>query len=135
MRTPKFLLVATILAMCMGFFATRANAEQRSGRRLRATLQGFNETPANSTPPGVRSPSSVMMKPPSRFELNYSDLVADSLARAYPPGPDGVAEGVMIFLRHPNPPHSTRSCPTREGTVTGTVTSADVIGPTAGTPR
>ena len=131
MKTPKFLVVATILTICVGFFVTRANADQGSGRRLRATLQGFNETPANSTP-ATGSFRAVISDDETSitFELNYSGLVADSLFAHIHLGQKGVAGGVMIFFcDNSNPPHSTRSCPTREGTVTGTVTSADVLGP------
>ena len=60
------------------------------------------------------------------FELNYSDLVADSLFAHIHLGQKGVAGGVMIFFcDNSNPPHSPRSCPTGGGTVMGTVTAAD----------
>ena len=64
------------------------------------------------------------------FELNYSGLVADSLFAHIHLGQKNVAGGVMIFFcDNSNPPHSPRSCPARGGTVIGTVTAADVIGP------
>ena len=131
MKIPKYIAVTAILAVCIGIFVTRANADGESGRRLRATLRGFNETPANSTPASGSFRAIISDDETSiTFELNYSDLVADSLFAHIHLGQKNVAGGVMIFFcDNSNPPHSPRSCPARGGTVTGTVTAADVIGP------
>jgi len=105
------------------------NADEESRGKLRATLKGFNETPANSTP-ASGSFRATLNDDSITFELTYSGLVADSPLRSHPSGPENVAGGVMIFFcDNSNPPHSPRTCPARSGTVTGTVTAADVIGP------
>jgi hypothetical protein len=107
------------------------NADEESGSKLRATLKGFNETPANSTPASGSFRATVSGNSIT-FELTYSGLVADSLFAHIHLGQKNVAGGVMIFFcdnSNSNPPHSPRTCPARAGTVTGTVTAADVIGP------
>jgi len=46
----KCLAVAAVLAICMAALVVGVNADEESSAKLRATLKGFNETPANSTP-------------------------------------------------------------------------------------
>jgi hypothetical protein len=132
MKAGKYLAAATILAVCMGPVARQAVAQDGQGRNLRATLRGFNETPANSTPATGEFHARISDDESSiTFELTYSGLVADSLFAHIHLGQKNVAGGVMIFFcDNTSPsPHSPRTCPARAGTVTGTVTAADVIGP------
>jgi CHRD domain len=130
-KVSKYLVIATTLVISMGALATLVDAEDESGTRLRATLKGFNETPANSTPAAGTFRATISEDQMSIFfELSYSGLVADSLFAHIHLGQKNVAGGVMIFFcDNSDPSHSPRSCPAREGTVTGTVTAADVIGP------
>ena len=124
----KCLAVVAVLAVYMAVPVVAVNADEES-HRLRATLKGFNETPANSTP-ASGSFRAAVNGDSITFELTYSGLVADSLFAHIHLGQKNVAGGVMIFFcDNSNPPHSPRTCPTRGGTVTGTVTAADVIGP------
>jgi len=126
----KHFAVAMMLAVCIGGFVTRATADD-SGSRLLATLRGINETPALSTPATGRFRADISDDESSiTFELKYSGLVANSLFAHIHLGQKNVAGGVMIFFcDNSNPPRSPRTCPARAGTVTGTVTAADVIGP------
>ena len=127
----KCLAVTAILAICMAAPIVGVNADEESRGKLRATLKGFNETPANSTP-ASGSFRATLNDDSITFELTYSGLVADSLFAHIHLGQKNVAGGVMIFFcDNSNPPHSPRTCPARSGTVTGTVTAADVIGPNA----
>jgi CHRD domain len=131
MKTSKYLIRATILVISMGAFVTKVDAEDQSGTRLRAMLKGFNETPAVSTP-ATGTLRAIIREDQSSitFELSYSGLVADSLFAHIHLGQKNVAGGVMIFFcDNSNPPNSPRSCPARGGSVSGTVTAADVIGP------
>src|SRR5882724_7699270 len=99
MKMSKWLTVALVLTICMGAFVTRANANERSARRLRATLEGFNETPANSTPATGTFRATISDDEDSiSFELTYSGLVADSLFAHIHLGQKNVAGGVMIFF-------------------------------------
>jgi len=123
----KCFAVAAVLTICMTALVVAVNAEEEG--KLRATLKGFNETPANSTP-ASGSFQATVSGDSITFELTYSGLVADSLFAHIHLGQKNVAGGVMIFFcDNSTPPHSPRTCPTRGGTVTGTVTAADVIGP------
>jgi len=115
--------------ICIVVVIIRVNADDESRGKLRATLKGFNETPANSTP-ASGSFRATASEDSITFELTYSGLVADSLFAQIHLGQKNVAGGVMIFCcDNSTPPHSSRTYPARAGTVTGTVTAADVIGP------
>src|SRR6266404_124684 len=121
----KCLAVAAVLAICMAALVVGVNADEESSAKLRATLKGFNETPANSTP-ASGSFRATVGGDSITFELKYSGLVADSLFAHIHLGQKNVAGGVMIFFcDNSNPSHSPRTCPARAGTVT----AADVIGP------
>jgi CHRD domain len=125
----KCLAVAAVVAICIAALVVGVNADEESSGKLRATLKGFNETPANSTP-ASGSFRATVGGDSITFELKYSGLVADSLFAHIHLGQKNVAGGVMIFFcDNSNPSHSPRTCPARGGTVTGTVTAADVIGP------
>src|SRR6266404_1085299 len=121
----KCLAVTAVLAIFMAALVAGVNADEESSAKLRATLKGFNETPANSTP-ASGSFRATVGGDSITFELKYSGLVADSLFAHIHLGQKNVAGGVMIFFcDNSNPSHSPRTCPAR----TGTVTAADVIGP------
>ena len=127
----KCLTVAAVLAICMAALVVAINADEESRGKLRATLKGFNETPANSTP-ASGSFRATVSGDSITFALTYSGLVADSLFAHIHLGQKNVVGGAMIFFcDNSNPSHSPRTCPARGGTVTGTVTAADVIGPNA----
>jgi len=81
-----------------GAFVTKVDADQ-SGTRLRATLKGFNETPAVSTP-ATGTLRAIIREDQSSitFELSYSGLVADSPFARIHLGQKNVAGGVMIFF-------------------------------------
>jgi len=132
MKSGKYLVAALVMAVCLGPLAGRASAETK----LRATLKGFNETPANSTTGNGTFKATISDDDSSiTFELTYADLVADSLFSHIHIGQKNVAGGIMIWFCDattppPTPLRSPRVCPARGGTVTGTVTAADVVGPT-----
>lgn len=67
------------------------------------------------------------------FTLEYSGLSAPVTQAHIHFGKRHVAGGIMVFFcsNLPNPPTGTQVCPADGGTVTGTITAADVIGPTA----
>jgi hypothetical protein len=128
MKPGTYWAAATTLAVCLGLLASTASAETR----LRAKLRGFSETPANSTSATGSFRATISDDDTSiTYELTFSDLVADSKFSHIHLGQKNVAGGVMIFLcDNSTPPSSPHPCPLRAGTVTGTVTAADVVGPT-----
>ncbi len=128
MKSAIYLAAAAILAVCLGPLAGSASARDN----FHATLKGFNETPANSTAASGTFHLTISDDDSSiSYVLTYSDLVADSKFAHIHLGQKNVAGGVMIFLcDNSTPASSPNTCPTRGGTVTGTVTAADVVGPT-----
>lgn len=131
MKARWCLAVVAILWTSAGLLVRASATRDEEGRDLRATLKGFNETPANSTPASGKFQARISDDEGSiTFELTYSGLVADSLFAHIHLGQKNVAGGVMIFFcDNSTPPHSPRTCPARSGTVAGTVAAADVIGP------
>lgn len=67
------------------------------------------------------------------FKLTYSGLSSSVLQAHIHFGKVHVAGGIIVFFcsNLPNPPPGTQACPADGGTVSGTITAASVIGPTA----
>lgn len=103
------------------------------GKEFRAKLTGFQETPAISTPGHGTFHASLSDDGTTvSFELTYADLkgVGDGGAPAIAHihlGQRNVAGGVAVFLCGGG---GRDACPAQPGTVTGTFTAADVVGPT-----
>jgi hypothetical protein len=127
--------VAVVLALMVfaGAFQPGLRADDdRSGKHLSAKLKGFHETPAVSTTARGSFRATISSDQTEiNFELTYSGLAADSLFAHIHLGQKDFPGGVMMFLcDNSDVPSSPRTCPARGGTVTGTLTAADVIGPT-----
>ncbi len=123
------LLAAAVIVLWSGL----TSASTAPTPTVRATLIGFEETPAIST---AASGSFVARLGDSllEYELSYDGLEAPVLFAHIHFGQRGVAGGISAFLcsNAPSPPTppGTPHCPTPSGTVTGTITAANVIGPT-----
>jgi hypothetical protein len=98
--------------------------------RLRAQLTGFEEVPPLLTAGQGEFTATINRSRTSMtFTLTYSGLSTDATAAHIHFGQRRVNGGVMIFFCQ-NPPAAGRQpCPLRSGTVQGTVTAADVVGP------
>jgi CHRD domain len=93
-----------------------------------ARLRGFQETPALSTR-GRGDFKATVTRTSIQYELSYSNLEAPALVAHIHFGQRGVAGGISAFLCGGAPPQSDKPpCPPA-GTVRGTITAADVIGP------
>jgi hypothetical protein len=93
-----------------------------------AHLIGFNEVPANNTA-GHGDLTVTMTSTQITFRLVYADLSGPPAAAHIHVGQKNVNGGVSVFFcgGGGQPP-----CPaTTSGTVTGTITAANVVGPTA----
>jgi CHRD domain-containing protein len=104
--------------------------------KLHANLIGFQEVPALlSTGEGEFTATVDPSRTSITFTVTYSGLLADATQSHIHFGQRGVNGGIMIFFcTNLTPPAGVpvpQHCPLREGTVTGTVTAADVVGPTA----
>ena len=131
----RFVLVAAI-AVALGLPVVSA-ADEGSGE-LKARLRGFTEVPAVST----TGRGELLLRfdddddddddadggevTSIAYTLRYRDLEgAVTLAAHIHLGQPGVNGGVSVFLCGDSAP----PCPPTEGTVTGTIEAADVIGP------
>ena len=104
--------------------------------KLKATLVGFQEVPSLlSTGEGEFTATVDPSRTSMTFTVTYSGMLADVTQSHIHFGQRGVSGGVMIFFcTNLTPPAGVpipQHCPLREGTVSGTVTAADVVGPLA----
>jgi CHRD domain len=129
-------LCAVLLPACALTLAAAPRA-QAQGLRLEAKLTGFQEVPALlSTGQGEFTAEVDPTRTSITFTLTYSGLLADATQSHIHFGQRGVNGGIMVFFctNLPTPPAGVplpQHCPLREGTVTGTLTAADVVGPVA----
>src|SRR5215471_18955925 len=96
---------------------------------LRATLLGANEVPPISTTATAEFSATILQDGSIPFTLTFDGLAANAAVSHIHFAPTKVAGGVMIFLcGGGNQP----ACPAAtSGTVEGTITAANVTGPSA----
>jgi CHRD domain-containing protein len=128
------LLAATGTTLILGAVAFADDGD--NGGSFTAHLNGYNEIVGGPGPSSTGSVSTgargvfraKLRKNPDRleFELTYSGIEGGTVSQAHPHfAQRHVGGGINGFLcGGPKPP-----CPTPGGTVTGTWTAADVIGP------
>jgi hypothetical protein len=119
---------AVVAALVLFLDGSRAAADEGKEKSFRASLDGAHETPSIST--GATGDFRAKVNSAGdelSFELTYSGLEGGNTLFAHVHlGQKGVAGGVMFFLCGGG---GKPACPNGEGTVTGTVTAANVIGP------
>jgi hypothetical protein len=122
----KLLLGAAVVLVVVGLLVAVAPARDGDrGRSLDTKLHGFSEVPAVSTT--ARGDFKAKLRGDSiEFRLRYRDLEAPVRFAHIHFGQEDVNGGVAAFLCGGG---SKPACP-QSGTVTGTVTASDVIGPT-----
>ncbi len=106
----------------------------QESNNFRARLFSFNEVPSLSTPAtGTFLLTINADATAATYQLQYSGLSAPVTQAHIHLGQPGVAAGIMIWLcgTATNPgPDATPTCP-QSGTVSGTISAADVVGPEA----
>jgi hypothetical protein len=137
----KFGLRAALLTAFAAVFALPSlqNADAHSkSRELKAKLSGFQEPPAvSSTGKGTFRALISRDRTSIEYILKYEGMEGDVTQAHIHVGQVGVNGGITLWLcgttiaTPPNPgPAGTPVCPgLREGTVTRTLTAADVVGP------
>ena len=101
---------------------------------LNADLSGFNEVPTLSSTASADFHARINKDETEiQYELTYAGFVTPVLQAHLHLGKRAVNGGIMVFLcsNLGNGPAGTHACPTPAGTVTGTLTAASVVGPTA----
>ena len=139
MRHRTLTVAAAALALALFAIGSRADDPNDEGhqedRVVRATLLGSNEVPPISTT--ARGTARLTINEDSiDYRVTYSGLSADATQSHVHFAPTNVNGGIMFFFctNAPTPPPGVpvpQPCPLREGTLTGTITAADVTGPTA----
>jgi hypothetical protein len=118
------LIVAAGLLLA-GSYATAGDSKEK---KFHARLDGAQETPAIST--GATGTFEATLNSAGNslsYELRYSDLEGGNTLFAHVHiGQFDVAGGVMFFLCGGG---GKPACPNGSGTLTGTVTAADIVGP------
>lgn len=127
----SLLAIPFILAFAVPVFRT----SEAQTINLKASLSGFHEVvPVLTTGSGEFTATVDPTRTSLTFTLSYSGLLADATQAHIHFGQRGVNGGVMVFfctnLTPPAGVPQPKPCPLREGTVEGTVTAADVVGPT-----
>jgi hypothetical protein len=125
------LLISSLTAAIIGSagLGIRAYANHRD-ITLRASLRGLNEVPPTASLATATLRASLDEDAQTiTFTLDYRNLTANPGAAHIHFGPSKVNGGVMVFFCGGG---GKPACPAAtSGTVTGTITAADVVGPVA----
>jgi hypothetical protein len=132
MRTSNFigsiLLAGVLLTLVIGPVFAQNN--------LRADLVSFQEVPSISSPASGQFRGRVIKNSSIEYKLTYKGLEADATQAHIHFGQQGVNGGIVVFLcqtaTNTDPTGLAPQCPLREGTVTGTITQANVTSRAAG---
>jgi hypothetical protein len=119
--TSFVVLVSLVVITLVGSTASAGN----NGRTFTASLNGFNETPSISTT-GRGSFRLTINGSSISYRLTYSRLENPAAQAHIHFGDRDVAGGVIAFLCGGG---GKPACPATGGTVTGTITAANVVGP------
>jgi hypothetical protein len=109
-------------------------ASAQNFNRLGTNLIGFEEPPSISTVATGRFDAAISHDDTEiQYELSYENLEGTVMQAHIHLGQRRVNGGISVWLcGNPPlvPPPGTPACPVPSGTVTGTITAVDVIGPT-----
>jgi hypothetical protein len=120
---------AAVFALAGGSIALAGGGKGKDDEKgFSAHLIGYNEVPANNTA-GHADLTFTMTSTQITFRLVYADLSGPPAAAHIHVGQKNVNGGVSVFFCGGG---GQAACPaTTSGTVTGTITAANVVGPTA----
>lgn len=126
----KYIIMAAVvlLILTVGLLAAH------NFRNFRVELSGYEETPLTLSTTGEGTFKGRISRDHSQieYELKYSDLEGTVTQAHIHIGNTGMSGGISVFLcsNLGNGPAGTQACPAQPATVTGTLSSVDVIGPT-----
>lgn len=115
------------LVLALGLAAGAYALAGKKGDNGGAKLIGYSEVPAVSTTAVGEFRLELQNNNSISYRLSYRNLEADSLFAHIHFGQRDVNGGVAAFLCGGSTKPA--ACPAREGTVTGTIVAADVVGP------
>ena len=121
-------LAASIGIVSMLGAGSRVGADDEN-QRVRANLSGYQETPSLSTPATGKFTAKIDDDAQTiEYKLSYEGFETTAVAAHIHLGARATSGGVSAFLCGGG---TKPACPAAAGTVTGTITPADVIGPAA----
>ena len=121
-------VVVLILSLAGASLALASGSHKNKGSEFHAKLIGYGEVPALNTPGHAELALSVT-DTTITFKLDYADLTGPPGAAHIHIGQKGVNGGVSVFFCGGG---GKPACPaSNSGSVSGTITAADVVGPTA----
>ena len=132
MRLSKIVAGAAAVALFVSVGSSAAGDSNRDRDKLKAELKGFEEIPTLSTPGSGEFKGRISRGEESvEFELSYEDLEGEVTQAHIHLGAKAFNGGIMVFLcsNLPDPPPGTQPCPVPSGTVSGSFSAEDVIGP------
>jgi CHRD domain-containing protein len=127
---PRIFISAVMIAVAVSILAGLHAVADSQTNNFRADLDGYHEAPLSISTSAIGSFRARLNATGDEltYELEYSGLEGGSTLFAHVHiGQMGTTGGVMFFLCGGG---GKPACPNISGTVTGTVTAADVIGPT-----
>jgi len=106
-----------------------------TGNSIQEHLTGYQEDPLALSTSGSGDFQAQLIAKDQKitYQLSYSDLESPVTQAHIHLGARAQSGGIVVFLctNLGNGPPGTQACPTPSGTITGTITPADVIGPSA----
>ena len=122
------LKLGSIMLASLGFLLL--NSPVSAQNNLRAELESFQEVPAVSSPASGQFRAKVIKNTSIEYTLSYKGLEADATQSHIHIGQPSVNGGIVVFLcqadSKSDPTKLAPECPAREGSVTGTLTSANL---------
>lgn len=123
MKHSRIMVVALAMFCAVGL----AWADDNGGRKFKADLDGYQEVPAVSST-GTGEFEARIVGNTIEFELSYENLEGTTTTQAHVHfGKKSDSGGVSFFLCGGG---GRPACTPDSGTFTGTVTAADIVGPT-----
>jgi hypothetical protein len=117
-----------VLFLSVVLLATAVPMQAQGGTAV-TRLRAFDEVPALSTPGGGRFEATINEDGTEMtYELSYFNMEGSVTQAHLHFGQKGVNGGIMIFLcsNLGNGPAGTQACPEDNGTISGTITAANV---------
>jgi hypothetical protein len=133
MRSLRVKLAIGVAAL--GVVVITAAAVAGDHARINTALTGYEETPQaiSTTGNGTFRAAIVDGGNAIRYELRYADLEGGAVQQAHIHfGQEAISGGISAFLcsNLGNGPAGTQACPAPPASITGTITAAQVVGPT-----
>ena len=127
----KAMQLGLVGALALVLAAATIAAASGSSFSMKARLTGFEETPQSISSPARGTFTATADADSLTYTLTYSGMPTAVLQSHIHFGQRGTTGGVSIFLcsNLGNGPAGTPACPSPGGTVSRTVTAADVVGP------